>query len=215
MATNETGGTSNNGGAAGGTGGGKARATTKSAAKSATQSASGADGRSQAGATADTQSTARKTAGGKGAGAATKKAAGGAAAKKSAGGATAKKAASGSGTGAAKKAAGGKRSDLRTDLRQFATERPQGWDHHEWTGLLDQLRERGHDTSDADSIGMSLERERLNLALERVEGLGPQKRKALVDRYSTLWSLRQAGSDEIASTAKVSREVADRVKSSL
>ena len=110
--------------------------------------------------------------------------------------------------GAAKR---GAKPDLRRDLREFASTRPDGWSHDEWLRLLDSLRERGHDTSDSESIGRDLERERLALTLERVPGLGPKKVEAVADRFGTLWSLRQASAEEIASVPSIPRNLADRI----
>lgn len=108
-----------------------------------------------------------------------------------------------------------KRPDLTKDLRDFASGRPQGWSHEDWENFLEHLRARGHDTSNADAIGLALERERLALALEKVEGVGPQRVKALADRFVTLWSLRNADVEEIASTAKIRRDLAERIKASV
>lgn len=61
-------------------------------------------------------------------------------------------------------------------------------------------------------MGLLLEKERLNLALEPVHGLGPQRRGALVNRYATVWNLRNADVDEIARVAKISRGLAEQAK---
>lgn len=142
--------------------------------------------------------------------------------RKKTGSAPAKKAATTS-TGAAKKSSGGgtaargasRSPDLTRDLRDFASGRPQGWDHDDWESFLGHLRNRGHDTSNADAIGLALERERLALALQQVEGVGPQRVKALTDRFTTVWSLRNAEVEEIASAAKIRRDLAERIKSSV
>ena len=118
---------------------------------------------------------------------------------------------------AVRKATGGrsKAPDLRKDLRDFASGRPQGWNHEDWQAFLEHLRTRGHDTSNADAIGLALERERLALALEKVEGVGPQRVRALADRFVTIWSFRNADVEEIAATAKVRRDMAERIRSSV
>jgi hypothetical protein len=105
----------------------------------------------------------------------------------------------------------GSKPNMRSDLREFASTRPDGWSHDEWLGLLDSLRERGHDTSDTETIGRDLERERLSVTLERIPGLGPRKVDALVDRFGTLWSLRQANAEEIASVPTIPRNLAERI----
>jgi hypothetical protein len=105
--------------------------------------------------------------------------------------------------------------DLRRDLRDFASARPQGWNHDDWLNFLESLKERGHDINDRDAIGMMLEKERLDLALSRIRGMGPQRRQALVERYGTIWNLRNADVDEIAATAKIPRNLAEAVKADL
>lgn len=100
---------------------------------------------------------------------------------------------------------------LREDLREFASARPSGWGHEDWLAFLDTLRERGHDTADADRIGRLLERERLATVLSTVPGLGPKRVEALVERFETLWSMRRAGIDEVASVPGIPRSLAERV----
>lgn len=108
-----------------------------------------------------------------------------------------------------------RKSDLRKDLREFASARPHGWGHEDWINFLESLQSRGHDVRDRDAIGLALERERLDLALSGIKGVTAQKRKALVERFGTTWSLRNAGADEIASAGGVDRSVAERIKSDL
>ena len=105
--------------------------------------------------------------------------------------------------------------DLRADLRDFAAGRPQGWGHDDWLNFLESLRGRGHDVRDHDAIGIALEKERLDVALSQVKGIGAQRRQALVDRFGTLWALRNADVDEIARLANIPRNVAERVKADL
>ena len=76
--------------------------------------------------------------------------------------------------------------DLRGELRRFVGEHPQGWRHDDWLGLLDRLRERGHEVGDPDAVGSSLERERVAVTLEGVKGIGPQRIRSIVERYGTL-----------------------------
>jgi excinuclease ABC subunit C len=102
-------------------------------------------------------------------------------------------------------------SNLRADLREFVSARPKGWNHDQWLGLLDDLRGRGHDVSDASSVGMSLERERLAVQLEQIPGMGPRRVEALVGRYHTLYSLRQADAAELAELPGMNRALAERV----
>ena len=105
--------------------------------------------------------------------------------------------------------------DLRADLRAFASGRPQGWDHADWLAFLEHLRERGHETSDAEAIGKALERERLAVVLETVQGMGPKRVDSLVERFQTLWSLRHASVDAIASTPGMNLSLAEKVRQTL
>jgi hypothetical protein len=123
------------------------------------------------------------------------------------------------GTGAARKSAsagrGAKQPDLRKDLREFASARPQGWDHDDWLAFLENLQTRGHNISDREAIGVALEKERLHIALGGLKGIGPQKRQSLVDYYGNLWQLRHADVDEIARVGNLQRKDAERIKSDL
>lgn len=101
---------------------------------------------------------------------------------------------------------------LEAEMREFIANHPQGWGHEPWLGLLDRLRADGHDTNDTDEIGRRLERERLTVTLERVRGLGPQRVRTLVDRYQTLWNLRQADVEEMTKAARLGRPLAERVR---
>jgi hypothetical protein len=102
-------------------------------------------------------------------------------------------------------------ANLRADLREFVSARPKGWNHAEWLRLLDDLSGRGHDVSDASAVGMSLERERLAVHLEAIPGMGPRRVEALVGRYHTLYSLRQAEASELAELPGMNRALAERV----
>jgi hypothetical protein len=100
---------------------------------------------------------------------------------------------------------------LQDDLRAFAAARPSGWDHADWLTFLDTLKERGHDTSVPERIGLELERERLAVVLAGIPGVGPRRVDALVRRFDTLWSARQASVDEIATVPGIPRALAERV----
>jgi hypothetical protein len=104
---------------------------------------------------------------------------------------------------------------LRKDLREFVQNHPGGWGHNEWIGLVNLLRDRGHDTSDTDRIGLALERERLTLVLERVPGLGARRVQAVADRYPRIWNVMQAGAEELATAANLPKAVAKRIKETL
>jgi hypothetical protein len=105
--------------------------------------------------------------------------------------------------------------DLRGELRAFASARPAGWDHQDWMSFLDHLTERGHDTSNAEDIGRQLERERLAVVLGQVRGLGPKRSDALVGRFETLWSIRQADVDDLARVPGMNRPLAEQVRQAL
>ena len=100
---------------------------------------------------------------------------------------------------------------LRLDLRAFAQARPAGWGHDDWLSFLDVLKERGHDTSDTDAIGLQLERERLAVVLSEVQGLGPRRVESLVTRFDTVWSLRHASVDDVAAVQGIPRSLAERI----
>lgn len=133
---------------------------------------------------------------------------------KAEGGAKADSAAAGAGSakGGGKTTRGARQPDLKKDLRGFASARPEGWDHEDWIAFLESLQGRGHDIRDRDAIGLALERERLDLAVGKVKGVGPRRREALVDHYGNLWNLRNADPDEIATIAGVKREVAEKIR---
>jgi len=102
---------------------------------------------------------------------------------------------------------------LQDWLRAFVDSHPGGWDHNAWIGLLADLSRNGHDTSDSESIGRDLERERVRAVLEGsgVKGLGPKRRDALVAHFGSLWALRQASADEIAELPQVHRDLAEAI----
>jgi hypothetical protein len=108
-----------------------------------------------------------------------------------------------------------KKPDLKADLRDFASARPSGWNHDDWLTFLGHLSSRGHDTSDHENVGRQLESERLALVLERVDGLKPKQVQALVGHFGTLWSLRNAGVDQLADAAGIPIEQAERVAQSV
>lgn len=119
------------------------------------------------------------------------------------------------GGGARKAAAGGdgatRQPDLAGDLREFVGRHPEGWNHQEWSGLLDDLRARGHDVSDTGAVGRMLERERIGAALDGVPGLGAKRVQTLSERFETLWHLRQASVDDVAQLPGITRPLAEKV----
>lgn len=100
---------------------------------------------------------------------------------------------------------------LQADLRAFAIARPGGWNHDDWQSFVGHLAERGHDVNDREHIGMRLERERLAVVLEAIEGLGPKRVQSLVERFQTLWSMRHADAADVATVAGMTRPLAERV----
>lgn len=112
-------------------------------------------------------------------------------------------------------AARSKQPNLKKDLRDFASARPQGWNHQDWLEFLENLEARGHNISDRELIGSALEKERLLLVLAGIKGIGPQKRQALAEHYGNIWHLRDADLDEIVRVGNVLRKDAERIKAEL
>lgn len=98
-------------------------------------------------------------------------------------------------------------------IHDFIQTHPDGWGHGDWLGLLAELESNGVDISDPDAIGAELERERLAWELRRraVPGLGPKRIDAVVSRYGSLWSLRQAGAEDLASIRTIPGALAEQV----
>jgi hypothetical protein len=119
-------------------------------------------------------------------------------------------------TGRARQAASQARQpDLRADARNFAAARPEGWNHDEWLGFLEGLRERGHNIEDKEAIGSMLERERLSVALERVPGIGAQRVRAIAESYPNVYLLKDASPQDLADRAKIPLPLAERIKETL
>ena len=115
----------------------------------------------------------------------------------------------------AKRAGGSGGLDLRADARGFVAGRPQGWNHDEWLGFLDDLRQRGHNVDDRDAIGSLLERERLGVVLERVDGIGSQRVRSISEKYGNVWRLKDASPEELARDAKIPLPLAERILESV
>lgn len=98
-------------------------------------------------------------------------------------------------------------------LTAFLEAHPEGWGHNEWLGLVEQLERAGFEIGDTDAIGLALEKRRLAWELRKrhVPGLGPKRIDAVVDRFSTLWSLRQADAEQLAEIKTIPGELAERV----
>lgn len=110
-------------------------------------------------------------------------------------------------------------SDLNmTDrLQAFVDLHPDGWDHDSWLTLLASLEGDGMDVSNPEDIGRSLERTRLASMLrsKSVQGLGPKRIQAVVDRYGSLWNLNNASADDIAEIPTIPAALARKLKGSL
>ena len=100
-------------------------------------------------------------------------------------------------------------------IEQFVASHPDGWGHEEWAGFLDALRATGQDVSDEAAIGLAVERARLAATLGQVKSVGPQRIKVIIDRYETIWSLRSAPVEELASATKIPLAIAERIKQSV
>jgi len=102
---------------------------------------------------------------------------------------------------------------LNEHLSTFVEDHPEGWGHDEWTTLLQSLEQQGEEIADADSVGWALENLRLGLALRRagVPGLGPKRIDRVVNRFGTLWSLRQASADQVAEIPTIHQGLAEQL----
>jgi hypothetical protein len=101
--------------------------------------------------------------------------------------------------------------NLKADLRAFAAGRPEGWGHDDWLAFLEHLAQRGHDTESAAEIGEALERERLAVVLEVVQGMGPRRVDSVVNRFGSVWHLSQASVEDVCSLPSMPRSLAERV----
>lgn len=102
---------------------------------------------------------------------------------------------------------------MKSRLRAFVEGHPEGWNHDEWLGLLSELESGGADVGDPAKVGRALEKTRLEWELDRrgVKGLGPKRSQALVARFETLWSLRQASVEEVAGVPTITKSLAEKV----
>ncbi|MGI9625205.1 MAG: helix-hairpin-helix domain-containing protein [Longimicrobiales bacterium] len=107
--------------------------------------------------------------------------------------------------------------DLSKRLLTFVEDHPTGWGHDAWLRLLATLDSEGADVSDPEAIGLALERARLADALKKssVQGLGPKRIQAVVDRFENLWNLQHATVEEIADLPTVPAKLAQKVHSAV
>ena len=106
---------------------------------------------------------------------------------------------------------------LENMLDTFVEAHSSGWGHHEWSQLIEDLGAHGIDTSDVDGIGIALENRRLAHALSAagVSGLGPKRIGAIVEKFGTLYNLRNASTDEIAAIKNIHPTLAGKVQAAL
>ncbi len=95
----------------------------------------------------------------------------------------------------------------------FIEAHPEGWNHQQWLGLLEELEQDGVDVSEPEAVGLELERERLAWQLRRLEvkGLGPKRVDAVANKFKTFWSLRQASVTDIAEIKTIPPALAEAV----
>ncbi len=77
--------------------------------------------------------------------------------------------------------------------------------------LLQRIRDEAHRFAVSYHHKLS-RRETLSASLEAIPGIGPKRRRALMERFGSLESLRKAEVDEIASVPGITRELALRIK---
>jgi excinuclease ABC subunit C len=80
--------------------------------------------------------------------------------------------------------------------------------------LLQQVRDEAH------RFAISYQKVRrgaaaFRSALDAVEGIGPMKKKALLDHFGTMEKIRQAGIDELAAVPGISRKIAAGIRQTL
>jgi len=103
--------------------------------------------------------------------------------------------------------------DFGAEIRRFASEHPEGWNHDHWTGFLQDLSEKGHDVSDGDAVGLALESEHLSQVLRRMnlKGLGPKRIDSLAGHFGTLWNLKSASPEDLAQLPSVPLSMAEKI----
>ena len=77
--------------------------------------------------------------------------------------------------------------------------------------LLQQVRDEAH----RFAIGYQKVRRKdagLRSALDAVEGLGPKKKKALLDHFGSMENIRRAGIEELTAVPGISKKIAERIK---
>ncbi len=107
------------------------------------------------------------------------------------------------------------KTGLMDELKSFVETHPDGWNDGDWNQLLTQLNQEGHDTSDREQIGWTLEQERLAFAIRRKEipGFGAKRIQAVVERFGTVWNLRHASASDIAEIPTIHKSLAEKLES--
>lgn len=111
-----------------------------------------------------------------------------------------------------------RQKELTGTLRAFASRHPDGWNHGDWVGLVDELRSRQLlDTGEEERVGKELERERVRQMLEglSVTGLGPKRREAVAEQFGHVWQLRNASASDLASVPGVTKGIANDLATAL
>lgn len=103
--------------------------------------------------------------------------------------------------------------DMKGIIKEFYEAHQAGWNHEEWLGLLDQLAGLGHDVSNPDSIGLGLERERVEASVRGlgIRGLGPRRIEAIADQFASLEALRAAGPEDIKGRTGIPAKIAGEI----
>ena len=80
--------------------------------------------------------------------------------------------------------------------------------------LLQRVRDEAHRFAITYHRGLRKSRGMAS-ALDEVPGVGPKRKKALLRKFGTIRAIREAHTDEIASTAGMTRHLAEKVKERL
>lgn len=103
---------------------------------------------------------------------------------------------------------------ISREIRAFVETHRDGWNHHEWMGLIDHLGVLGCDTSDPDAIGLALEQERVRdrLRSSGIKGLGPKRIDAVAREFPYLIGLQSTEEAEIAARTGIPRKLAKEIR---
>ena len=104
---------------------------------------------------------------------------------------------------------------LDSEVQVFVDEHPDGWSHADWDHFLFRLSARHVNVTDVDQIGARLEAARLRRVLltSGVDGLGPKRVDAIVEKFGSVWNLRQADPEQVASIPTIPRPLAEETLS--